>query len=69
MIDKKFLKKLETELEKRIDLNKSFVQNDLDSLDTFTLFSIFEDMYKIKLKDNDFKIIKNFKDLKKKIKN
>tara|TARA_B100001540_G_C15779631_1_gene630355 strand:+ start:1307 stop:1516 length:210 start_codon:yes stop_codon:yes gene_type:complete len=69
MIDKKFLKKLETELEKRIDLNKSFVQNDLDSLDTFTLFSIFEDMYKIKLKDNDFKTIKNFKDLKKKIKN
>mgnify|MGYP001200559462 CR=1 FL=1 len=68
MFEKNFLKKAETELEKIIDLNKSFAQNDLDSLDIFTLLSIFEDTYKIKLKDNDFKIIKNFKALKKKIK-
>ena len=46
---------------------KSFVKNNLDSLDTFTLLSIFEDIYNIKLKDNDFKSIKNFQDLKKKI--
>ena len=68
MFDKKFLKKIQNELEKKIDLEKSFVKNNLDSLDTFTLLSIFEDSYNIKLKDNDFKSIKNFKDLKKKIK-
>lgn len=68
MFEKKFLKKVENELEKKIDLEKSFVKNNLDSLDTFTLLSIFEDIYNIKLKDNDFKSIKNFQDLKKKIK-
>lgn len=68
MLDKKFLKKVENELEKKIDLEKSFVKNDLDSLDIFSLLSIFEDIYNIKLKDNEFKSIKNFQDLKKKIK-
>ena len=68
MFEKKFLKKVENELEKKIDVEKSFVKNNLDSLDTFTLLSIFEDIYNIKLKDNDFKSIKNFQDLKKKIK-
>ena len=69
MFDKKFLKKIQNELEKKIDLEKSFVKNNLDSLDTFTLLSIFEDSYNIKLKDNDFKSIKNFKDLKKRLRN
>ena len=33
MFDKKFLKKIQNELEKKIDLEKSFVKNNLDSLD------------------------------------
>tara|TARA_B100000315_G_C14249314_1_gene438980 strand:+ start:68 stop:277 length:210 start_codon:yes stop_codon:yes gene_type:complete len=67
MFDIKFIKKIEKEIERKIDINKSFIKNNLDSLDTFTLLSIFEDFYKIKLKEKDFKSIKNFKDLNKKI--
>jgi acyl carrier protein len=66
MFEIKFLKKLEKELEKKIDIKKNFKQNDLDSLDIFTVISQFEDYYKIKLKDEDFKKIKNFENLKKK---
>ena len=44
MFEKKFLKKVENELEKKIDVEKSFVKNNLDSLDTFTLLSIFVDI-------------------------
>ena len=51
-----------------LKIEETFKKNDLDSLDIFTLLSSFEDFYKIKLKDNDFKLIKNFKELKKKIK-
>ena len=65
-LDKKFKIKVEKELEKKIHLEKSFVENELDSLDTFTFLSIFEDIYKVKLKENDFKSIKSFKNLKKK---
>jgi acyl carrier protein len=68
MFDKKFIKNLENDLEKKINIEETFKKNDLDSLDIFTLLSSFEDFYKIKLKDNDFKLIKNFKELKKKIK-
>jgi len=68
MFDKKFIKKIEIELEKKIDLKKTFIKNDLDSLDIFTVMAIFEDFYKTKLKDSDFKSIKNFEALKKKIK-
>jgi len=68
MFDKKFIKNLENDLEKKINIEGTFKKNDLDSLDIFTLLSSFEDFYKIKLKDNDFKLIKNFKELKKKIK-
>lgn len=67
MFETKFLKKLENELEKKIDIKKSFKQNDLDSLDIFTVISQFEDYYKIKIKDEDLKKIKNFENLKKKI--
>ena len=41
-MDKFFLKTAEKELEKKIDINKSFKQNKMDSLDLMTFISLFE---------------------------
>jgi len=59
-MDKIFLKSAEKELDKKIDLNKSFKQNDMDSLDLMTFISLFEDHYNLKIKDKEYKKIKNF---------
>ena len=64
-MDKKLIKSIEKELDKKIDLSKSFEENDMDSLDLMTFISIFEDYYKIKIKDKDYKKIKNFSNFKK----
>ena len=53
-MEKKFIKSIEKELDKKIDLSKSFEENDMDSLDIMTFISIFEDYYKIKIKANSF---------------
>ena len=64
-MDKFFLKTAEKELEKKIDINKSFKQNKMDSLDLMTFISLFEDHYRLKIKDKDYKKIENFSSFKK----
>jgi acyl carrier protein len=66
---KKVQKDLEKEVGKKINLEKSFIENNFDSLDIITSISFVEDFFKIKLSDAQLKKIKNFKDLEKKIKN
>ena len=66
---KKMLNIAEKELEKKIDENKSFQENNFDSMDLMIFLSVFEDFYKVKLKESDYKKIKNFSNLKKYIKN
>jgi len=63
MLDKKLKLKIENEISKKIDLNKSFEDNELDSLDLITTISIIEDEFKIEIKENSLKKIKNFKTL------
>jgi len=67
-MQKKFLKLAEKELDKKINLSKTFKENDFDSLDLMTFISIFEDYYKVKIKDTDYNKIKNFSNFKKFIK-
>jgi len=64
-MQEKFLKLVSKELDKKIDLSKNFKENNFDSLDLMTFISIFEDYYKVKLKDSDYKKIKNFSSFKK----
>ena len=66
---KKIINIAEKELEKKIDENKSFQENNFDSMDLMIFLSVFEDFYKVKLKESDYKKIKNFSNLKKYIKN
>ena len=63
MIDKNLKLKIENEISKKINLNKSFIDNELDSLDLITTVSIIEDEFKIEIKENSLKKIKNFKTL------
>lgn len=63
MISKILLKKIEKELDKKIDTKKNFVQNNLDSLDVITLISLLEDEFNIHISEKKFKKISNFQDL------
>mgnify|MGYP006127191985 FL=1 len=63
MLDKKLKLKIENEISKKINLNKSFEDNELDSLDLITTISIIEDEFKIEIKESSLKKIKNFKTL------
>ena len=62
---KKILKKLEKEVDKKLDLNKIFKDNNLDSLDLMSIISEVENEFNITLKEKDLKKIKNFKTLEK----
>ena len=64
-MEKKLIKSIEKELDKKIDLSKGFEENDMDSLDIMTFISLYEDYYKIKIEDKDYKKIKNFSNFKK----
>lgn len=63
MISKILLKKIEKELDKKIDIKKNFVQNNLDSLDVITLISLLEDEFNIHISEKKLKKINNFQDL------
>ena len=63
MIDSNLKLKIENEISKKINLNKSFKDNELDSLDLITTISIIEDEFKIEIKESSLKKIKNFKAL------
>lgn len=67
-MDNKILKVAEKEISKKIDIKKSFEENNFDSLDLMTFLAICEDFYKIRFNDNDYNSIKNFSDLLKLIK-
>jgi len=69
MITKILKKKIENETDKKIDLDKNFVQNNLDSLDIITIISLIEDEFKIHISEQKIKKIKNFSDLSRLIKN
>tara|TARA_B100000965_G_C19487232_1_gene711354 strand:+ start:344 stop:547 length:204 start_codon:yes stop_codon:yes gene_type:complete len=62
---KKILTKLEKEVDKKLDLNKSFKDNNLDSLDLMSIISEVENEFNITLKEKDLKKIKNFITLEK----
>jgi len=63
MFDNKLKKKIENEISKQINFEKSFKENNLDSLDLITAISVVEDEYKIEVKEKDLKKIDNFKSL------
>jgi len=68
MIINKFKIKIEKEIEKKIDLNKDFVSNDIDSLDLISIVMILERELKIKISEDKLSKITNFKGLEKIIK-
>ena len=57
--------KIEKELGKKIFLDKSFKDNNFDSLDLITLISFIKDYNKIRISESKLKKIKNFIDLEK----
>ena len=61
MIIRKFKLKIEKELEKKIDLNKDFISNNIDSLDLISIVIILEKELKIKISEDKLSKIKNFK--------
>ena len=63
MFDNKLKKKIENEISKKINFEKNFKENNLDSLDLITTISVIEDEYKIEIKEKDLKKINNFKTL------
>ena len=63
MFDNKLKKKIENEISKKINFEKSFNENNLDSLDLITTISVIEDEHKIEVKEKDLKKINNFKSL------
>ena len=68
MIIKKFKSKIEKELEKRIDLDKDFLTNNIDSLDLISIVMILEKELKIKISEDKLSKVLNFKTLEKVIK-
>jgi len=56
-------KKIESETSKKINFNKSFNDNNLDSLDIITTISIIEDEFGFEIKEKSLKKISNFKSL------
>jgi len=56
-------KKIESEISKKINFDKNFKENNLDSLDLITAVSIIEDDFKIEIKESSLKKINDFKKL------
>lgn len=65
MFDDKILNEIQKETSKKINYNKSFKDNKLDSLDLITMISIFEDHYKVIIKEKELNSLDNFSQLKK----
>ena len=61
----KILPAIEEELGKKVDLNKTFNDNDIDSLDSVSLLGLIEDEFKITLNSDDLLEVKDFKSLEK----
>ena len=59
----KFKNKFEKEINKKINLKKSFIDNQIDSLDLISLVMIIEKELKIKISENKLSKLENFSDL------
>ena len=62
---KKILNDIEKELDKKVDLTKSYEENDIDSLDAVSVIGIIEDKLKVTFSDKDLSQVKDFKSLEK----
>ena len=63
MFDNRIKEKIESEISKKVNFNKSFDDNKLDSLDLITAVSVIEDEFGLEIKENRLKKIKDFKTL------
>lgn len=64
----KFKLKFEKEIEKKIDLNKNFLKNSIDSLDLISMVMILEKDLNIKISEGKLSKVTNFQELEKLIK-
>ena len=62
---KKILNDIEKELDKKVDLAKSYEENDIDSLDAVSVIGIIEDKLNVTFSDKDLSQVKDFKSLEK----
>jgi len=62
---KKIIAIIEKETEKKIDIKKSFLDNNFDSLDIISVVMGIEKSFKIKIADKNLKKIKRVEDLEK----
>lgn len=62
---KKILKDIEKELDKKVDLTKSYEENDIDSLDAVSVIGIIEDKLNVTFSDKDLSQVNDFKSLEK----
>ena len=62
---KKILNDFDKELDKTVDLTKSYEENDIDSLDAVSVIGIIEDKLKVTFSDKDLSQVKDFKSLEK----
>jgi len=62
---KKILAIIEKETERKIDIKKSFLDNNFDSLDIISVIMGIEKSFKIKIADKDLEKIKRVEDLEK----
>lgn len=65
MIIKKYKTKIEKELKKKINFEKNFNQNGIDSLDLITIAILLEKELKIKISEDKLSKIKNFNEFEK----
>jgi len=62
---KKLILIIEKETDKKIDIDKNFIQNDMDSLDMMSIAMGIEKKFKCKISDKDLNDIKKVQDLEK----
>ena len=65
MINQKIISIIEKETNKKIDIKKSFIQNNMDSLDMMSIVMGIEKYFKCKISDKSLEKIKKVKDIEK----
>ena len=64
-LEKKITSIIEKETDKKFDIKKNFVENNMDSLDMMSIIMGVEKKFKIKIADKKLNSLKNINDLKK----
>ncbi len=64
-LEKKITSIIEKETDKKFDIKKNFVENNMDSLDMMSIIMGVEKKFKIKIPDKKLNSLKNINDLKK----